>query len=406
MKITKALLIPLILAALQFLHIVDFMLIMPLGDQIMKVFDINPAHFSAIVGSYGYAAAISSFFGAFILDRFDRKNSIIFITIGFIVGTFLCGYAQDYYHLLIARIITGTFGGMVNAIVFTIVGDLYDIKKRSEIMGIIAAAFSVASAMGVPIGLTISDYYEWNTPFISLGYSAIPILVLLIIILPKMTSHLIVGEKRKGPIEIIGDLFRKPNQQKALLFILMLVISQFVIIPFFTPFLIRNVGLSQDDIKFVYLAGGIATMFTGPYVGRLASKCGREKVFFRMAFLSLVPILLITQLWEIHIGYVLVISVLFFVFISGRMIPANALMTSVVEPKNRGSFMSLHSSMVQLGIGVSTLIAGQIISEDGSMLTGFDKIGYLSLVLTIIVIFLTTRLRTEETEENQISVNK
>lgn len=397
----KNLIIPFILAALQFLHIVDFMLIMPLGNELMKVFQISPAEFSQIVGSYGYAAAFSSLFGAFVIDRFDRKKSVIFITIGFIIGTLFCGLSDGYAEMLTARIVTGIFGGMVNAIIFTIVGDLYEIDRRSTVMGYIAAAFSVASAFGVPIGLTIADLYDWHIPFIVLGISTAPILIMLILFLPEMDEHLISSEKKKTPFDIIGDLFKRRNQQLALLFILSLVLSQFIVIPFITPYFVRNVGLPQEYIKYIYLAGGLATMITGPLIGRYASKKGRQAVFYRMTIISLLPIFLITQLPELSLWIVLLPSTLFFIFISGRMIPAQALMTSVVLPKNRGSFMSLSSSMMQLGIGLSTFLSGAIVTKQGNKLLNYDIVGYISLGITILVIFLATKLTTEEKKEEQ-----
>lgn len=402
MKInSRNLTIPLILASLQFLHIVDFMLIMPLGDELMRVFSISPAEFSTVVGSYGYAAALSSFFSAFLIDRFDRKKAVLFISVGFIIGTFVCGFSDSYSTLLIARIITGIFGGMINAIIFTIVGDLYDIEKRSTIMGYIAASFSVASALGVPIGLGLADSNSWNTPFIALGFATLPILILMVFFLPKMTDHLVKGEKSKSPIQILSDLYKRRNQQLALLFMLSLVLGQFVVIPFLTPYFVRNVGIPQESIKYIYFAGGIATMISGPLVGRYASKIGREKVFLRMAFLSIIPIFLITHLFEMSLYLLLIPSTLLFIFFNGRMIPAQALMTSIVHPKNRGSFMGLSSSMMQLGIGFATLTAGSIVGEEANKLTNFNYIGYLSIGLTIFVLFLSRKLTTDENEENQ-----
>ncbi|MDC1067994.1 MFS transporter [Candidatus Kapabacteria bacterium] len=393
---TLKILIPLILGALQFIHIVDFMLIMPLGDQLMKSFNISPSYFSTIVGSYGYAAAISSFFSAFIIDRFDRKSSLIFITLGFISGTFFCGIAEGASQLLIARIITGTFGGMINAIIFTIVGDLFSIERRSTVMGYIAAAFSIASAFGVPISLYFADLYTWNTPFLILACSSIPVLLLIIKVIPKINSHIGLDIKKKSPYDIINDLLKKKNQQYALLFIFILVFGQFITIPFFTPYLVRNVGLEQESIKYIYLFGGIATMITGPIIGKYSSKVGRQKAFVRIAILSLIPIYIITHLDKTNLLFVLIPSTFFFIFLSGRMIPAQALMTSVVHPNNRGSFMGLSSSMMQLGIGLSTLFAGLIVTEDGTNLSNFNYVGYISVILGVVVILLSRILTTDE----------
>ncbi len=386
-----------ILVALQFTHIMDFMIIMPLGDEFMRLFGISPREFSLLVSSYTFTAGTASFTGAFFIDRFDRKKALIFVNIGFVFGTFLCGIADSYIYLLIARIITGFFGGLINGLLFTIVGDAFPVEKRSGAMGIITSAFSIAAVIGVPSGLYLANLYGWQFPFQVMAGLGFIVLLLIFKFIPNMNSHLISGNSRKSPLELLKIFLIKRNQQLALVFMMLLVLGQFMVIPFITPYMIRNVGFTQDQIPLIYFVGGGLTFFTGPLIGKMADKFGRKNVFLVMAILSLIPLYLITNLTPIPLYLALAISGLFFVCISGRMIPSNSLMTSVVLPENRGGFMSLSSSFQQIGAGIASLIAGILVysANDGTLIN-YNYVGYIGIITTLIAIYISFKLTTLE----------
>jgi MFS transporter, DHA1 family, inner membrane transport protein len=178
---------------------------------------------------------------------------------------------------------------------------------------------------------------------------------------------------------------------------LLLVLGQFMIIPFIAPFMIRNVGFTAEQIPLIYLVGGGLTFFSSPIIGKLADKYGRKKMFLVMAIISFVPFFILTNLTPVPLYYALAVNGLLYISISGRMIPSNALMTSVVLPENRGGFMSLSSSFQQIGAGIASLVAGVVvyISADGT-LHNYPIVGYLAIITTLIAIFISFKLTTME----------
>lgn len=383
-----------ILAALQFTNIVDFMIMMPLGDVLMKLFKIGPQQFSVIVSAYTISAGISGFLGAFLIDRFDRKVALKYIYLGFTIGTFACGLAPNYEMLVLARIFTGMFGGIIGALVISIVSDIIPVERRSTAMGVVTAAFSVASVLGVPGSLYIANLYSWHIPFFVLGGISSILLIASLYIIPSIKAHLDLP--RKSPKQLLTMLRDSPNQQKALLFMFLLVMGQFSVIPFITPYMIRNVGLTQGTIPFIYLVGGGLTIFSSPLIGKLADKYGRQRIFVFGAAFSIIPLLIITNLVPIPIYFVLTITGIFFISITGRMIPAMSLMTSIVKPENRGSFMSMSSSVQQLSAGAAAFISGNIVIQGTNGLQNYNYVGYLAVAATLVAIFMSYKLKTLE----------
>jgi len=382
-----------ILAALQFTHIVDFMIMMPLGDILMKLFNISPQQFSILVSSYTFSAAIFGFLGAFIIDRFDRKKFLLLAYIGFTIGTFACAIAPTYETLCLARIVTGAFGGSIAACVLSIIGDIIPIERRGSAMGVVMASFSVASVFGVPFSLYVANKTVWHMPFLMIGALSSVIAVLIYFYLPNINSHL--GKTRENPILHMANLLKRPSIQLAVFFMLMLVLGQFTIIPFLTPYNIRNVGVLPDQIPFIYIVGGLVSMIVAPVVGKLSDKLGKKYIFYIFAAFSIIPLLLITNMGHVPLWMVLVSAALLFIGFGGRMIPAQTLMTAVVEPHNRGAFMSLNSSIQQLGMGIGSYIAGIIIYENTTthILYNYEKVGYLAVAFSIVAIFMVGKLR-------------
>lgn len=387
-----------ILAALMFTHIVDFMIMMPLGDQLMKLFDITPGEFSVLVSAYTITAAVTGFLGAFFIDRFDRKSALLVMYAGFTIGTLACAFSPTYEALLLARVLTGIFGGVIGALTFAIVGDIIPVERRSSAMGLLTASFSLASVIGVPLGLYLANSFDtWHAPFLMLGILCLIITVIVYFQIPSLRTHLENPMHRRSPGQVLKMLLEMKNQQVALLFMSLLVLGQFTMIPFITPYMIRNVGMSPEQIPLIYFVGGGLTMFTSPLVGKLADKHGRKRVFLLAAALSIIPLLVITNLPAVPVWVILVITGSFFVLISGRMIPSQSIMTSMVLPENRGSFMSLNSSVQQLGAGIASLIAGGIVDQSGKgALQHYEIVGYIAVACTLIAIAMTSKLKTIE----------
>lgn len=396
---TKEKILLLTLAVIQFSHITDFMILMPLGPQLMKAFSILPSQFALLVSTYTFSAGISGFVGAFFIDRFDRRKAILTMATGFAAGTFLCGFAESYYSLLITRSITGLFGGVMGALILSIIGDAIPNERRASAMGMVMAAFSVASVIGVPAGLFLADLSDWHMPFFALGTLAFLTLIPMSIYIPSMTDHISKCDEKPSPLQIIKNVTSNKNQMLALVFGSVIMLSHFSIVPFISPYLTTNVGFSDSQIKYIYLIGGALTVFSSPFIGRMADKYGRSRVFTFTVIAASVPIFFLTQIGETPIALVLVITGLFFVFGAGRMVPSTAMVTSSVKPQNRGSFMSFNSAFRQITNGIAAFFAGLIITigEDG-LYQNYDLVGYFAIAMGIVSIFISRKIKVADDE--------
>jgi MFS transporter, DHA1 family, inner membrane transport protein len=391
---SKERLLLLALAAVNFTHIMDLMIMMPLGPQLMDLLHINAQQFSLAVSAYGITAGVSSFAAAFFVDQFDRKKVLVFAYVGFLMGTFSCAFAPNYELLVAARILAGLFGGMIGAQVMAIVADTFDYYRRASAMGVLMTAFSAASVAGVPTGLWLAAKYSWHMPFLAIGFAGIAVLVFVAFGLPPMDKHIREKLPSHKPFQVLTDIFQTPNQMRALSLSIVLMMGHFAIIPFIAPSLVGNVGYSQDNIFLIYLVGGVLTIFSAPLVGKLADRLGKYPVFVFFALFSLLPVWLITNLWPMPLWAVLTISGLFFIVVNGRMIPTQALISSVVHPQQRGGFMSINGSMQQLATGFAAMLSGVIVSKspDGHLLH-YNWVGYFSITLILVSVWLAGRVK-------------
>lgn len=383
-----------VLAAVNFTHIMDFMIMMPLGPQLMALFQISPQQFGFAVSAYSITAAFSGFASAFFVDRFDRQKLLLFAYIGFVIGTFSCAFAPTYELLVGARILAGLFGGMIGAQVLSIVSDMFGYERRASAMGILMTAFSLASVAGVPTGLWLAARYSWHMPFLAIGGLGVLVIFCIIFWVPPVNKHLVEGGPKGNPLDVLTNIFKTPNQMRALTLSIVLMMGHFSIIPFIAPALVGNAGFRQDQIFLIYLVGGALTIFSSPLVGKIADQRGKYPVFVVFALFSLVPILLITNLTPTPLWVILAISGMFFIAANGRMIPTQAIVSGVVSPQQRGGFMSINSSVQQLSTGIAANIAGLIVSEGpNGRIEHYNWVGYFSIVLITASIFLAKRVK-------------
>ena len=381
------------LAAVQFTHVVDFMIMMPLGPQFMRLFAIGPEQFGFMVSAYTFAAAASGFVAAFWIDRFDRRRALLVLYGGFIVATALCGFAPGYLLLLAARTVAGLFGGVLGGLTFAIVADVVPYARRATATAVVSAAFSLAAIAGVPLSLWIAAHSSWRTPFLTLAVFSIGVALAASRLLPPLAAH-VSAEGRRSPIEQLRAIFAVRNHMRSFALMTVLISSVVLVIPFLAAYNVANVGVAETDLAIIYLAGGAASLVSTQVIGRLADRYGKERVFTIVAVVSIAPILLCTHLPPLPLGWVVAASVLLFIFMPGRFGPATALVTGSVEPKLRGSFMTFNASIQQLASGFASLAAGLIIGRapDGT-LTHFGAIGWLSVLCTIICLWLVRRIQ-------------
>lgn len=366
---------------------------MPMGDIFIKLFNLTAHQYSYLVSAYALGAVISSILAFLYLDRFDRKTSLLFLYSGFVIGTLLCGFANSFHVLVSLRFVTGAFGGVIGALAFAVASDLYQFEERGKAMGILMGAFSAASALGVPFGLYLAATYSWRMPFLVLGGLGAVLLLLSIWKFPNIRGHLDTG-KEVSIKRTVSLLVSDANQLNALLLGMVLVLGHFMIIPFISPYMIRNVGFSQMDVTNIFLFGGLSMVFSAPIVGRLTDKYGVMKVFTIAVFLSFIPTIAITHMGSNPVWYALIFTTLFFIFASSRMIPANTMITASVGNENRGSFMSMKSALQQLAIAVASLISGLVvyIGDDG-IYHRYEYLSYIAIFFILICIWLCSRLK-------------
>ncbi len=390
----KEKIILLLLAVLNFTHILDFMILMPLGNYLMPYFDTSSQQFSMLVAAYTFSAGASGFLAAFFVDGFDRKKVLMFAYAGFLIGTMCCAISPSYELLLMSRIVAGLFGGLIGAQVLSIVADIIPYERRAAAMGMIMAAFSAASVFGVPFGLYIANLFNWHAPFFFVVILGVILVPFLIKFLPKMDSHLSSENYQKiSPTQLIGDVFRNPGQLYALALTAFLMMGHFMIIPFINPFMEFNMGFSKTQTPLIYMVGGALTMVTSPLIGRLADRLGKYNLFIFLALAGIPLIALITNLPAIPFYFVLCITGLWFIISAGRFIPAQAMVSNVVPPERRGSFMSFNSSVQQIFVGLASVLAGFIVVKmPDNKLQHYEITGYLSIALILCSTFIATML--------------
>ena len=392
-RLTRELPLLLTLAAVQFTHVVDFMIMMPLGPQFMRLFAIGPQQFSLMVSAYTFAAAASGFVAALWIDRFDRRRALLALYAGFIVATALCGLAPGYALLLLARVVAGLFGGVLGGLTFAIVADLVPYERRASATAIVAAAFSLSAVAGVPISLWIAAQFSWRAPFLALAAFSAVIALVAMRLIPPLAAHVSAGARR-GPLAQVRAIFTVRNHLRSFAFMTLLMGSVFTVIPFIAAYNVANVGVAEADLAVIYFAGGATTLVTAQVIGRLADRYGKERLFTILGLISIVPILITTHMPPLPLAEVVALSVLFFVFVPGRFGPATALVTGSVEPRLRGSFMTFNASIQQLASGFASLAAGLIVGRafDGA-LTNFGAVGWLSAICTVACLWLVRRIR-------------
>lgn len=382
----------LILAAIQIAHVLDFVIMMPLGTKFMSVFNISPVQFSTLVSAYTISAGVVGFFGALYADHFDRKNFLMFNFTGFILGTLMCAMATNFASLLTARIIAGAFGGILNACVFSLVADLIPFVRRGTAMGVVMSAFSIASVAGVPAGLWIANIYDWHAAFYFICILSAFFWVAAIFILPPVKPNSDPRKFREN-IRHFKTIIRHRDYLESFLFTGVLAFSVFSIVPFIAPYMVKNVGMKESELPLIYLVGGIGTIFTARIVGKLCDRIGSYKVFRIVAIISIFPILFLTHLPPSSLWVALIATSGFSMFGSARFIPAMTMVSAVVTPHQRGTFMSLENSARQLSSGLASQVAGIIIgSTAAGALTHYNRVGIISVATSLMSIYLGFRI--------------
>lgn len=380
------------LAGIQFSHILDFMIMMPLGPVLMGAFGMGTHEFGLLVASYSFSAAVSGLLAATFVDRFERKRLLLTIFILFGLATLSCGLAPGYATLLVARGLAGVFGGIMGAMVQTIVGDVIPFERRARAGGVVATAFSLSTIAGVPLSLWLANHFGWRAPFFLIAAMAVLFFIVGLRSLPELRRH-ISGDRRAHPFAAMFAVLRDANHLRALLLSALLIFSGFTVIPYITLYAVSNVEISQHDIPYIYLAGGAATLVTARLIGHWADLRGKVKVYRLVAGAALLPLFAVTQIGVAPLWLWLMCTTAFFILVSGRMIPAMAIITSAAQPQLRGTFMSLNTTMQSFAMGLATSLAGFIITQDGKgQIAGYETVGYVAMTANVLAMTFIARI--------------
>ena len=383
-----------LLAFIQFSHIVDFMIIMPLGPQLMRIFKIDPHQFGLLVSIYTFFAGLSGFLGAMVIDRFDRKRALQVFYVGFSLGTIACALSPSYPILLTARAVTGIFGGVLSSLVLAIVGDVISFERRGAAMGVVMTAFSFASVLGVPLGLYLSNTFSWHTPFLFLGILSLAVSILVALFLPRIRGHLKENQKSAHFLEPFKRVLANRDQLLGLVLMACVIMGQFSVIPFISPSLVANAGFLESQLTYIYLVGGAVSIISGPLVGKAVDRYGAHKIFALFIILSIFPLCAITNLGKAPLAISLFIAACFFICVGGRMIPAQTLITSTAMPQERGGFMSISNAIQQTSAAIASYVGGTIVAKgpNGEFLH-YHWVGYLAVVFSLLALVVSRWIR-------------
>jgi predicted MFS family arabinose efflux permease len=382
-----------ILALLQFTVILDFMVISPLGDILMKTLNMTTSNFGFAVSAYAFSAGISGLLAAGFADKFDRKKLLIFFYTGFIIGTVFCALSTSYITLLMARIFTGLFGGVIGSVSLAIVTDLFVLQQRGRVMGFIQMAFATSQILGIPMGLYFANHWGWHSSFLMIAFLGVIILGAIITQMPAITKHLEL-QSDKSPFLHLWHTLSNKNYQIGFAAIAFLSIGGFMLQPFGSAFLVNNIHISHLQLPMVFFCTGLSVLFIMPIVGKLSDKVSKFKLFTAGSVLSMIIIIIYTNLGPVPLWQIVGLTMIMFMGIMSRVIPANTLNTAIPEMKDRGAYMSITSSMQQIAGGIAAVCAGFIVHQKTktSPLENYDILGYVIAAVTFCSILMMWRV--------------
>lgn len=377
-----------VLSFIQFTVILDFMVLSPLGAILMPALSISTTQFGAVVSAYAFSAGISGLLAAGFADKYDRKRLLMFFYVGFLFGTTLCAMANNYHFLLIARIITGIFGGVIGSVSFAIISDIFKVEVRGRVMGFVQMSVSASQILGLPIGLWLATHYDWHASFWMIVIVGIIAGIVILVKMKPITEHLSL-QINYNAIQHLKNTLSNTFYLRAYMATILLATGGFMLMPFGSAFSTNNLGLTLKQLPILYGITGLFSIVSGPFLGKLSDRIGKFNLFTIGSVLSMVIIGIYTHMSITPLWLVTAMSVLMFTGISSRMIASSALLMAVPEAKDRGAFMSVNSSIQQISGGVASFVAGLIVvQKSNGLLERYDVLGFTVIGSMIVAIGL------------------
>ncbi len=378
-----------ILALTQFSVVLDFMVMSPLGDMIVKAMTLTPKQFGVAVSAYAFSAGISGLLTAGFADKFDRKKLLLFFYTGFIVGTVFCGLATNYYLLIGARIFTGLFGGVIGSISLAIVADVFDIHHRGRVMGFVQMGFGASQVLGVPVSIKLAAYMGWQAPFIMVAILAVLILALGAWKLQPVDKHLAIKNDKNALLHLWHTV-ENPQYRMGFLTMSLLAVGGFMMMPFGSAFAINNLKINNNDLFMLFMVSGVASLIIMPLIGRFSDKIDKFKLFAIASLWMTTMVVIYTNLSATPLWEVMLLNVLMMMGIMSRFVPAGALTSGLPDMKDRGAYMSISSSLQQIAGGIAAVVSGQIVRQANptAPLENYNVVGYVTAGIAIICIVM------------------
>ncbi len=382
-----------LLALTQFTVILDFMVISPLGDMLMKSMNISTSQFGFVVSAYAFSAGISGLLTAGFADRFDRKKLLLFFYGGFVLGTLLCGLAHSYLLLVAARIVTGLFGGVIGSISLAIVADIFAIEQRGRVMGFIQMGFGASQVLGIPIGLFLANAWGWQSPFLMVVGIALTVVLLIVIYVQPLTRHLALQHDRSA-FEHLFHTVSKRDYRIGFAATALLSIGGFMMMPFGSAFAINNLHVTAKQLPLLFMVSGLGSLVIMPLVGKLSDKVDKFKLFAVASLYMMMMVVIYTNLKPIPLGFIMALNVLMMAGILSRMVPSTALNTAVPDMADRGAFMSINSSLQQIAGGIAAAFAGIIVVQKTkfSPLEHYNTLGWVIVCISSLCVYMVYRV--------------
>jgi predicted MFS family arabinose efflux permease len=373
-----------LLATLQFIIILDFMVLSPLGAILIPTLKITPAQFGLVVSAYAFSAGASGLLAAGFADRFDRKKFLLFFYTGFLIGTFLCAIAPTYELLLAARIVTGIFGGVIGSVAFAIVTDLFKLEVRGRVMGFTQIAFGASQVLGLPIGFYMANHINWHAPFWMIVIFGTLLGIAIILFMKPVTQHLHATDK-PNPLRHLTNNLSNTLYMRAFVSTILLATGGFMLMPFGSAFSTNNLGLTFDQVPVLYMVTGFFGIALGPVIGKLSDTMGRFQLFAIGSIVSIIMVAIYTRLGITPLWVCMILNVILFAGINARIISSSTLISAIPSLEDRGAFMSINSSIQQVSGGVASFVAGLIVIQAPSgKLERYEILGYVVIGSMII----------------------
>jgi predicted MFS family arabinose efflux permease len=369
--------IVLLVGAVQFINILDFIMVMPLGPDFSRALGFSASRIGLVGGAYTAAACVAGLLGAFFLDRFDRRSALAVAMIGLIAGTAAGGLAQGLGTMMAARVLAGAFGGPATSIANAIVADAIPAERRGKALGAIMGAFSAASVLGVPAGLELAHIGGWRAPFLAVASLGLLVTACVVALLPEFRDHL--GAKQAQPS--FAHLFRQPVVLLSWSMTASIMLATFAVVPNLSAYFMFNLGYPRKSLGVLYLVGGTLSFFASRGVGRLVDRFGSFRVgtagtlwFVGVLYTSFVAPVRGLPAMAMFLGFMLSNSF--------RAVPHNTLTSRVPAPMERARFMSIQSAVQHLASSLGAFVSAYILRElpDGQ-LEGMAQVATLSIAL-------------------------